>query len=252
MSGPALELVAATKHLGPIVALDDVTLSVRRGRFVALLGLSGAGKTTLVNIVTGLIPADVGEVRVCGHDMRQEPVLALSRMGVVFQDSTLDLDLCIRSNLRFHAGLQGLPRREARGRIDQILWQFGLSPRAEHKARELTAGNRRRLELARALLHRPSLLLMDEPTMGLDAVGRRELLAHALRLRENDVGVLWATQRVDEAREADGVIILHHGRVLCAGSPAAVARQCGQADLADAFQALTEGAAEPPARLRIA
>ena len=246
MSGarpPVLVVEDVEKRYGPLKALDRVSLAVGPGEFVALLGLNGAGKTTLFQLLSGLFLADGGSIHIHGHDIRRDPVPALAGIGIVFQQPTLDLDLSVRANLRFHAGLHGLPRAVREARIAAAMARLGLAEMARRKARELSGGNRRRVELARALLHEPRLILMDEPTVGLDPATRRDMLAHVLRLRsEQGVGVLWATHLIDEAESADRVIILHHGKVLRQGTPGSLAAEAGAPSLAEAFIALTKTA----------
>lgn len=242
-----LEVQGVRKAYGARPALKGVDLAVRAGEFVALLGPNGAGKSTLFQLLTGLFDADAGELRVCGEDMRRTPVRALGRIGVVFQQMTLDLDLSVEANLVFHARLHGIGGAESRVRIADVLARVGLAERRADRVRELSGGNRRKVELARALLHRPAVLLMDEATVGLDPASRRHLLDEVLALRAAGVGVLWATHLVDEAEVADRVLVLHRGELLAAGRPAELTRAAGCAHLADAFLKLTgtPQAAEP-------
>ncbi len=238
---PVLVVENVEKRYGPVKALDRVSLHVAAGEFVALLGLNGAGKTTLFQLLSGLFVADAGAIRVHSHDIRRDPVPALAGLGIVFQQPTLDLDLSARANLRFHAGLHGIPHAEQAKRIAAAIQQFGLGEFVERKTRELSGGNRRRVELARALLHQPRLVLMDEPTVGLDPATRRDLLEHVLRLKaERGIGILWATHLIDEAEAADRVIILHRGKVLREGTPKTLIAEAGTTTLAAAFLALTE------------
>jgi ABC-2 type transport system ATP-binding protein len=238
---PVLIVEDVVKRYGAVTALDRVSLSVAGGQFVALLGLNGAGKTTLFQLLSGLFIADAGSIRIYGHDIRRNPVPALAGIGIVFQQPTLDLDLSVRANLRFHAGLHGIPRALRESRIDGAMARLGLDEMARRKARELSGGNRRRVELARALLHEPPLVLMDEPTVGLDPATRRDLLQHVLRLKaEHGIGVLWATHLIDEAESADWVIILHRGKVLRVGTPRTLVKEAGTPSLAEAFMALTK------------
>jgi ABC-2 type transport system ATP-binding protein len=236
-----LQVEAVRKAYGPREALKGVSLAVAPGEFVALLGPNGAGKTTLFQLLTGLFNADAGVVRVCGHDMRRAPVRALGRIGVVFQQMTLDLDLSVEANLVFHARLHGLGGRAARDRIADALRRVGLTERAGDRVRELSGGNRRKVELARALIHEPSVLLMDEATVGLDPASRRHLLEEVLGLREHGVAVLWASHLVDEAEAADRVVVLHQGRILAEGTPQALVAKAGTASLAEAFLQMTGG-----------
>jgi ABC-2 type transport system ATP-binding protein len=235
------------KSYGRLRALDHVDLSVKPGEFVALLGPNGAGKTTLFQLLTGLFVAEEGAIRIDGFDLSKDPVGALRLIGIVFQQQTLDLDLSVTSTLRFHARLQGMRRSNMPERIHAELARLGLQERAKDLVHTLSGGNRRRLELARALLPEPSYLLMDEPTVGLDALSRRDLLAYVLRLREERrIGVLWATHLVDEAEAADRVIVLHRGKIVKEGAPARLVRDMGQASLSEAFLALTGRGEEPP------
>jgi ABC-2 type transport system ATP-binding protein len=237
-----LDCRGVCRRYGKVQALDAVSLQVRAGEFVALLGPNGAGKTTLFQLLTGLFVADAGTVEVLGADMRREPVRALAQLGVVFQQPALDLNLAVRTSLRFHADLHGLTGAVARPRIEALLLQFGLADQGRRPGRELSGGNRRKVELARALLHAPRLLLMDEATVGLDPASRAQLLREVLRARdEGGLAVLWATHLVDEAERADRVVVLHRGRVRWDGAPAALCAQTGCGSLHDAFLRITEG-----------
>ena len=243
-AAPVLQIDHVSKSYGALKALDAVSLTVAAGEFVALLGPNGAGKSTLFQILSGLFVPDDGTVRIDGRDIRHDAVPALAGLGIVFQQPTLDLDLTVRGNLRFHARLHGLSRRTTTDRIALELERLGLAEQINATARTLSGGNRRRIELARALLHRPTILLMDEPTVGLDPASRRDLGIHVRRLcAEQGLGVLWATHLVDEAEAADRVIVLDRGHVLQDGEPAELVGRTGTASLADAFLALT-GAAE--------
>lgn len=163
-----LKVRRLTQRYGARVALDALCLSIARGDFVVLLGPNGAGKSTLFQVLTGLFAADEGDVEVAGLSMRTDARRALAHIGVVFQQQSLDLDLSIARNLQFHADLQGLPLHESRERIAFEAARFGLVADMQRSVRELSGGNRRKVELARALLTRPDLLLMDEATVGLD------------------------------------------------------------------------------------
>ncbi len=214
-----LSVDGVVKTFGSIRALDGVTLSVAAGEFVALLGANGAGKSTLMQLLTGLFTPDEGKISVLGHDMRASATAALAGIGVVFQQQTLDLELSVRSNLLFHADLHGIPRSVAKKRIAAALQHYGLTERAGERTRVLSGGNRRRVELARALLHQPRVLLMDEATVGLDPASRREILDEMTRLKETDrIGILWTTHLVDEIERADRFIVLRRGRVTFVGT----------------------------------
>jgi len=237
---PALRVADVVKSYGAIRALDGVNLTARAGEFVALLGPNGAGKTTLFQLLSGLFVPDSGRIEIMGHDMRRDPVPALAELGIVFQQPTLDLELTVTGNLLFHAGLHGIPRAAAKARIATELGRLGLAERAHDKAAQLSGGNRRRLELARALLHEPRLLLMDEPTVGLDPASRGDLIKLMLSLRaERNVAVLWATHLCDEVPNADRVVVLHRGKVLADTTPAQLVADAGTATIEQAFLAMT-------------
>ena len=218
-------------------ALQDVSFQIPPGVFCALLGPNGAGKTTLYSLLTRLFTAPRGEIRIAGHDLAKRPRAALARMGVVFQQTTLDLDLTVRRNLRYFAALHGLSGREADRRIEAALERLGMAERVTERARDLNGGHRRRTEIARALVHDPDVLLLDEPTVGLDAASRAAITDHVHDLAA-DMGltVLWATHLTDEVRPGDRLVILHRGRVLADGTAAEIA---GGRPLAEAFLSMT-------------
>jgi ABC-2 type transport system ATP-binding protein len=239
-STPALLLDKVVKSYGAVRAVDGVSLAAKPGEFIALLGPNGAGKTTLFQLLSGLFVADSGRIEVMGHDMSRDGVPALARLGIVFQQPTLDLELTVTANLMFHAGLHGLPRAVAQARIDKELARLGLADRAHDKTAQLSGGQRRRVELARALLHEPRLLLMDEPTVGLDPQSRSDLLALMLTMRaERAVAVLWATHLCDEVGDADRVIVLHRGKVLADTTPRELVGASGARSIEDAFLKMT-------------
>ena len=233
---PRLSIDRLSKHYGERAALQSLSLHLAPGCFAALLGPNGAGKSTLFQVLTGLFSADQGEVQVAGHSLRHEAVAALRHIGVVFQSMSLDLDLSVERNLRFHADLHGLPRSLATERIAAGCAAAGLDKDLGRRVRELSGGNRRKVELVRALLHRPGLLLMDEPTVGLDPKSRRDL-RRALHddVRQRGSSVLWATHLVEEAETADRVLVLHQGRLLADGTAAEVTATLGGGSLEEAF-----------------
>jgi ABC-2 type transport system ATP-binding protein len=239
---PALFLDNVVKSYGPVRAVDGVSLAARAGEFIALLGPNGAGKSTLFQLLSGLFLPDSGRIEVMGHDMSRDPVPALAGLGIVFQQPTLDLELTVTANLLFHAGLHGMARSDAKARIADELARLGLGDRANDKTATLSGGNRRRVELARALLHQPRVLLMDEPTVGLDPASRSDLLRLLLKMRaERRVAVLWATHLCDEVPDADRVIVLHRGKVLADTTPAQLVAAAGTATIEQAFLAMTGG-----------
>jgi ABC-2 type transport system ATP-binding protein len=236
---PTLEVRDAVKSYGDIHALAGVSMTIAPGQFMALLGPNGAGKSTLFQLLSGLFVPDGGSISICGEDFLKRPTVGLAKIGVVFQQPTLDLDLSVTGNLRFHASLHGLGR-EGRARIAPLLAQVGLGGSEDKTVRALSGGNRRKVELARALLHRPRLLLMDEATVGLDPQSRTTLMALVRGLCQSDgLSVLWATHLVPEAEAADRVYVLHRGKRLTEGTPAEVVAASGCATLEEAFLKMT-------------
>jgi ABC-2 type transport system ATP-binding protein len=243
-NAPALLLDNVVKSYGAVRAVDGVSLTAVAGEFIALLGPNGAGKTTLFQLLSGLFVPDSGHIEIMGHDMLRNPVPALAKLGIVFQQPTLDLELTVTGNLLFHAGLHGIPRATAMTRIEAELARLGLTERAHDKTVQLSGGNRRRVELARALLHEPRVLLMDEATVGLDPASRSDLLKLMLTMRaERRVAVLWATHLCDEVAGADRVIVLHRGKVLVDTTPAKLVADAGAGSIEQAFMAMTGGGA---------
>ncbi|MEL6958453.1 MAG: ABC transporter ATP-binding protein [Pseudomonadota bacterium] len=231
-----LEATGLTYSYGPKQALEDVSFSVRSGSFCALLGPNGAGKSTLFNLLTRLFVAPEGQIVIAGHDLRVSPRAALAELGIVFQQTTLDLDLTVQQNLSYFAALHGLSGRNARSRIEAALDQLDMRERAGEKARALNGGHRRRTEIARALLHDPSVLLLDEPTVGLDAAARASITDYAHRLVDQNKTILWATHLTDEVRANDDLIVLHNARVLAQGTAREIA---GDQTLQDRFLSMT-------------
>lgn len=220
-------------------ALDDVSFAVERGEFCALLGPNGAGKSTLYSLLTRLFTTQSGEIEIAGRNLRTDPLAALAQIGVVFQQSTLDLDLTVVQNLKYFAALQGLAGRSSRILIDAALDQLDIADRRDARVRDLNGGHRRRTEIARALLHAPQVLLLDEATVGLDAESRRALTDHVHALcAQTGLTVLWATHLTDEVAPDDRLVILHRGRILRDGRAGELAGD----DLTDTFLSLTSGA----------
>jgi ABC-2 type transport system ATP-binding protein len=242
----ALAIVGVSHSYGTRRALSDIDFTVAPASFTALLGLNGAGKSTLFSLITRLFGVQAGRIGIFGHDIGRAPGEALRQLGVVFQPRTLDLDLSVAQNLLYHAALHGIARSEARLRSDEVLTRLGLADRAASKVRDLSGGQMRRLEIARALLHRPRLLLLDEATVGLDVKARGDILNHVRRLViEQGVGVLWATHLLDEIDPSDDLVVLHQGRVLAHGQVARIVAEAGARDVNAVFMRLTAAAAEP-------
>jgi ABC-2 type transport system ATP-binding protein len=237
---PTLAIEGVSHRYGARAALLDVTFSVAPSRFTVLLGLNGAGKSTLFSLITRLYAIQRGHIRIFGHDVVRTSSEALRAVGVVFQPRTLDLDLSVVQNLIYHAALHGIGKRQARARANDLLESIALSQRANDKVRNLSGGQMRQVEIARALLHRPRLLLLDEPTVGLDIKSRAAILAHVHKMVAEGVSVLWATHLIDEVAHNDDVVVLHEGRVLAHGAVARVMASAGARDIRSAFLALTQ------------
>jgi ABC-2 type transport system ATP-binding protein len=239
MTATALAIEGLSYGYGRGFALEDISFKVQEGEFTALLGPNGAGKTTLFSLITRLFEAPKGTIEVCGANLRSHPTRALARMGVVFQQPTLDLDLTVKQNLHYFASLHGIGRRDAANRIDEALERLDMAEREDEKVRQLNGGHRRRVELARALLHRPDLLVLDEPTVGLDVPTRRGIVEHVHELcRDQGMAVLWATHLIDEVYPDDRVVVIHKGRILADGSVNEVNRTNSSANLTQAFHRL--------------
>jgi ABC-2 type transport system ATP-binding protein len=237
---PALDVAAVSHSYGTKKALDTVSFAIAPGTFTVLLGLNGAGKTTLFSLISHLYDTRQGAIRIFGHDVTRASGEALRRLGIVFQARTLDLDLSVHQNLSYHASLHGIGAGEARKRIAAVLETVDMSGRLHDKARSLSGGQMRRVEIARALLHRPHLLLLDEATVGLDVQSRAGILADIRRLVETEgISAFWATHLIDEVDERDHVLVLSDGKVVAKGVVAEVIRETGSTTIGEAFSALT-------------
>jgi ABC-2 type transport system ATP-binding protein len=235
-----LDLADVRKSYGKTQALKGVTLRLGRGEIVGLLGPNGAGKSTLFQIAAGLFAPDGGTVSVFGLDYRSSAAQILSRLGVVFQARAIDLDMTVVANLRFHAALFGLGGAAAGARIDDVGKLLEISDLMKKPVRTLSGGNQRRVEVARAMLNRPDLLLMDEPTVGLDPTTRQLLVRHLHAVREHaGTTILWATHIVEELEDADRIVLIRAGEVVGEGTPAEFIARTGTSDLTEAYIALT-------------
>jgi ABC-2 type transport system ATP-binding protein len=224
---PAVTIESVSHLYGARQALNDVSCSIAPSTFAFLLGLNGAGKSTLFSLIMRLYAIQRGRIRVFGHDVGPASGEALRMVGVVFQQRTLDLDLS----------------------VDDVLARIALSDRAQYKVRILSGRQMRRVEIARALLHRPRLLVLDEPMVGLDIKSSADILGHVRRLIDDEgVSVLWATHLIDEVSDDDDVIVLHQGRVLGHGSVARLLEAEDAQDLRAAFTRLTQEVPSQSAR----
>jgi ABC-2 type transport system ATP-binding protein len=215
----ALKVQHLSFSYGNRKALDNINFELKPASFNGLLGANGAGKTTLFAILTRLLASRQGDVSILGMDLHRYSGKALMNMGVVFQQSTLDLDLSVAQNLHYHAALHGMARKLAAHRISEQLKRFGMLDRQNDKIRSLNQGHRRRVEFARALLHHPRLLLLDEATVGLDVETRHMINQHVRQLcQQHSVTVLWASHLVDDIQNDDHVLLLRQGELIANGS----------------------------------
>ena len=234
---PALSVRGVSHAFGAVKALHDVGFTVGQGEFVALLGINGAGKTTLFSLITRLYDSISGEIEVCGHDVRRRPGPALAALGVVFQTRALAAALPVAQNLAYHGALQGMRPADARPRARDLVAQVGIADKLNARVTTLSGGQTRRAEIARALMHGPQLLLLDEATAGLDVQARVEVVRLVRELAATEgVGVLWATHLFDEIEPSDRIVLLHRGRVLADAAASTIA---GEHGLAASFLAMT-------------
>jgi len=237
---PVLSVQNVSYWYGAKQALDDVSFDVYPGRVTALLGPNGAGKSTLFSLITRLFDAPTGRIEIDGRAAAEWGFKILAPLGVVFQQPTLDLDLSVRQNLRYFASLRGLGRQEADARMEKALDSLDMAERIGEKVRSLNGGHRRRVEIARALLHSPKLLLLDEPTIGLDDPTRDAIVRHIHKLAAaENIGVLWATHLFDEVESDDALVVINKGRVVARGDVSAIEKETESSSLAEAFRRLT-------------
>ena len=242
---PVLTVKDVSYWYGSKQALDDVSFDVYPGRVTALLGPNGAGKTTLFSLITRLFDAPTGRIEICGRSASEWGAKALAPLGVVFQQPTLDLDLTVKQNLRYFAALRGLKRKDADERMLRALKALDMEERIAERVRALNGGHRRRVEIARALLHSPQLLLLDEATVGLDDPTRRAIVRHVHELtRTDNIGVLWATHLFDEVQADDDLLVISRGKIVARGKAKDVVAETGAKDLGGAFTLLIGGDTE--------
>jgi ABC-2 type transport system ATP-binding protein len=245
---PLMRLDRVTKTYAGHPALQEVCLKLGESEVVGLLGPNGAGKSTLFQIAAGIFAPDSGTVELFGEGYRGNSPVILSRLGVVFQARSLDADITVQANLKFFGGLFGLFGRRLRDRIAAVAELMDITPLLNRQVRKLSGGNQRRVEIARALLPEPRVLLLDEPSTGLDAAARRNLTANVRRIvAATGLSVLWATHLVEELAAADRIVLLIHGEVKAEGTPAELMAQTGTADLTEAYIALTGRSSATPA-----
>lgn len=216
------------KRYGPLTAVDDISFSVREKTIFGFLGPNGAGKTTTINVLCTLLGPSSGRAYLNGFDCQREPSSVRKSIGIVFQDSTLDKDLTARENLMFHAWLYDVDKRERAARVDEALRFVQLSDRADDLVKKFSGGMKRRLEVARGLIHKPKVLFLDEPTLGLDPQSRSNLWSFITELPErHGVTVFMTTHYMEEAEVCDRIAIIDKGRIIASGSPSELKQTIG-------------------------
>jgi len=241
MSNFALDVRNVSFSYGKKAALNNVNIQIEQGQTCVLLGPNGAGKTTLFSLISGLFSTREGDIAIAGKSLRTNGASALAPLGIVFQAQTLDLDLSVQQNLAYFCSLHGMNRHNAGNRIADALSRLELLDKRHEKVRTLNGGHRRRVEIARATLHQPTILLLDEPTVGLDIPTRRTLIDYLHNLPSQDgTAIFWATHLVDEVAANDRVVVMSQGRVTGDATAENLASQTGTDSLEAAFQVLTE------------
>ena len=232
-----IEISEVSQYFGQKQVLDQITLSIKKGTFCALLGPNGAGKSTLFSVLTRLLIPTQGTIHIYGKDIQKNPLPALSNLGVVFQQQTMDLDLTVFQNLRYFGKLQGMSGRDLNQRIDQVLTLLNMAERSHEVVRTLNGGHRRRAEIARSLIHDPKVLLLDEATVGLDPETRKSITDDMHKIAQTKgKTILWATHLCDEVGDDDQLVILYNGKILRNGQAHEIANR---GNLLDVFLSLT-------------
>ena len=241
MTSSALTIENLNHNFGNLRALDNVKLTLKEGDYSILLGLNGAGKTTLFSLITRLYDNQTGLIDIFSHNVKKNPTKALANIGVVFQQPTVDLDLTVEQNLQYHASLHGMRRKLALHNALIELKRQKMENILKKKVRELSGGQRRRVEIVRALMHNPKLLLLDEPTVGVDIESRKLIVKHVKSLcKEKKLAVLWATHLIDEVDIEGNLIIMHKGKIMIHDSVKNVLKITKTKNVSNAFDHLTK------------
>jgi ABC-2 type transport system ATP-binding protein len=241
MNSSALTIETLNHNFGNLRVLDNVKLTLKEGDYSILLGLNGAGKTTLFSLITRLYDNQTGLIEIFSHNVKKNPTKALANIGVVFQQPTVDLDLTVEQNLQYHASLHGMRRKLALDNALIELKRQKMEDILKKKVRELSGGQKRRVEIVRALMHNPKLLLLDEPTVGVDIESRKLIVKHVKSLcKEKKLAVLWATHLIDEVDIEGNLIIMHKGKIMAHDSVKNVLKITKTKNVSNAFDHLTK------------
>ncbi len=237
----AIEVRNLTKQFGDFTAVDDISFAVDAGEIFAFLGPNGAGKSTTIKTLTTLLRPTKGIVKLAGHDVTKDQDAARSAFGIVFQDPSLDDELSAYENMELHAVLYGIPRVKIRASVEELLEMVDLADRRDSMVKTFSGGMKRRLEIARGLLHEPHVLFLDEPTLGLDTQTRNLLWDYVKRLnKEKAMSVFFTTHYIEEAEKvADRIAIIDHGKIIVIGTSKDLMKQTKTKTLEDAYLALT-------------
>ena len=228
-------------QFGDLKVLNNINLSLKEGDYSILLGLNGAGKTTLFSLITRLYDNQTGAIEIFSHDIKKKPSKALANIGVVFQQPTVDLDLTVEQNLQYHAALHGMKKNLALENALSELKRQNMEGVLKKKVRELSGGQKRRVEIVRALMHKPKLLLLDEPTVGVDIESRKLIVKHVKTLCvEKKLAVLWATHLIDEVDEKGKLVVLHKGKVLANDDVKNILKKTKTNNISNAFDYYTK------------
>jgi len=236
-----IEVKKLTKVFDKFIAVDDISFDVKKGEIFAFLGPNGAGKSTTIKMLTTLLVPTAGEIKLNGFDPAKNPDAVRHSFGIVFQDPSLDDELTARENMEFHGVLYGLPKKLRRERIEQLMKFVELWDRQNDLVKKFSGGMKRRLEIARGLLHHPKIMFLDEPTLGLDPQTRNHMWNYLQELnRTEGITVFFTTHYMEEAeRVAQRVAIIDYGKIIASGAPQELKNQANAATLEDAFLALT-------------
>ena len=232
MIEPAIEIKGLTKSYGDLKALNGVDITIKKGEFFGLLGPNGAGKTTTINILTGLVFRDKGSTTVFGKDTVEDFRFTRSKIGIAAQEFSVDWFFTVEKLLYFHAGYYGITKKQAKPRIEELLERLGLSKKRNSRLRQLSGGMKRRFQLAKALVHDPEIIILDEPTAGVDVELRRHLWTYLRELHKRGKTILLTTHYIEEAELlCENIAIIDEGKILKKGTPKDLTKELGTAGI---------------------